>query len=327
MADHSSFAVEQTLLQARLGRALAQLKKPAAPVERVAPVDREEINHLRQRLDKAEDGLDDAAKRERDLKQLVTEVNGKLLDARDAFITLENAHVQQIDDLNAEIDRLVAEIARLTKPPPGGPSIVTDNIRAVQASGLHPGSSRFMRAKFDFQVGDLPCEYDDDECMDFKRGATLQVNVGQSSTSRYGMVMGKNMITGASGYVPYSLMEKIEETELPNRRQSRIIGSNFDAMAGQRQRDTARVSRVPSADRLRFRLEEARSTRGSPTGSSSTSPHMSRGGSADPLPAQMTPVAGASADATPKQNLNALKKTLSRSVVQSKISYHSAGGS
>ena len=93
----------------------AQLKKPAAPVEPIAPVDREEINHLRQRLDKAEDGLDAAAKRERDLKQLVTEVNGKLLDARDAFITLENAHVQQIDDLNAEIDRLLAEIARLTK--------------------------------------------------------------------------------------------------------------------------------------------------------------------------------------------------------------------
>ena len=104
-----------------------------------------------------------------------------------------------------------------------------------------------------------------------------------------GMVMGKNMVTGASGYVPYSLMEKIEETELPNRRQSRIMGSNFDAMAGQRQRDTARVSRAPSADRLRFRLEEARSTRGSPAGSSSTSPPMSRGGSADPLPAQMTP--------------------------------------
>ena len=63
----------------------------------------------------AEDALDAAAKRERDLNQLVTEVNGKLLETRDAVITLETAHVQQIDDLNAEIDRLLVEIARLTK--------------------------------------------------------------------------------------------------------------------------------------------------------------------------------------------------------------------
>ena len=117
----------------------------------------------------------------------------------------------------------------------------------------------------------------------------MHTNRGLAVCPSPGMVMGKNMVTGASGYVPYSLMEKIEETELPNRRQSRIMGSNFDAMAGQRQRDTARVSRAPSTDRLRFRLEEARSTRGSPAGSSSTSPQMSRGGSADPLPAQMTP--------------------------------------
>lgn len=100
--------------------------------------------------------------------------------------------------------------------------------------------------------------------------------------------MGKNLVTGASGYVPYALMEKIEETELPMRRQSRIMGSNFDAMAGQRQRDTARESRAPSADRLLFRLEEARSTRGSPAGSAA-SPQISRGGSADPLPARTTP--------------------------------------
>lgn len=324
--DHSSSVVEQTRLQSQLARAMALLKtrsdaiREAAVAAAGAPVDLEEMEYLRAQADKAADAADASAKREGLLRQQVAELNGKRLDARDAIITLENAHVQQIDDLNAEIDRLLAEIARLVaanqQAPLGGRGLTVNDLRALSASGLHPGSSRFMKAKFDYQVGDLPCEHDDDDCMGFERGTMLQVNFGQSMTSSDGMVMGKNLVTGASGYVPYALMEKIEETELPMRRQSRIMGSNFDAMAGQRQRDTARESRAPSADRLLFRLEEARSTRGSPAGSAA-SPQISRGGSADPLPARTTPAA-ASAGST-------LQRTsLSRSAVQSKISYHSA---
>lgn len=71
------------------------------------------MEYLRAQADKAADAADASAKREGLLRQQVAELNGKRLDARDAIITLENAHVQQIDDLNAEIDRLLAEIARL----------------------------------------------------------------------------------------------------------------------------------------------------------------------------------------------------------------------
>ena len=192
------------------------------------------MEYLRAQADKAADAADASAKREGLLRQQVAELNGKRLDARDAIITLENAHVQQIDDLNAEIDRLLAEIARLVaanqqvpctsnfnaqprttvrrltvpfytlassylspscrpvlllavpQAPLGGRGLTVNDLRALSASGLHPGSSRFMKAKFDYQVGDLPCEHDDDDCMGFERGTMLQVNFGQSMTSSDG---------------------------------------------------------------------------------------------------------------------------------------------
>lgn len=120
--------------------------------------------------------------------------------------------------------------AALVRPAMAGRSSSQNGTALLSAyHGKHPGSGKYMRGRIAYEAGAFGGNtVSADRQLSFAKGELLFVNYGASGGAD-GMIMAEKYDKTRMGYVPFDMLDSVEESVLPGRRASRIVSAAFDA--------------------------------------------------------------------------------------------------